>query len=80
MTPDQALINLSKAGTRLGDATRAVWARQAEYDEAARTGDDFDLLHASLALTTASRDHERRKDEYEAAGAALRALAEAGEL
>jgi hypothetical protein len=81
MTLDAARESLSRAGTRLGAATRNVWAKQAEYDEAERSGDDFDIIHASLALTTAERDQARRQAEYDAAEAVLVAAAiEDGEI
>jgi len=69
---DNAREELSRANTRLGLAARNVWARQAEYDAALVSGDDFDIIHASLALTTASKEHDRRTAEYEAAGERLR--------
>jgi hypothetical protein len=49
--------------SRVASAARKVFAAQQEYDEAMRSGDDFDIIHASLALTTAERDYERRVTE-----------------
>ena len=81
MTLDAARESLSRAGNRLGNATRAVWSKQAEYDAAVASGDDFDIIHASLALTTAERDQARRQADYDAAEAVLVATAiEEGEI
>ena len=81
MTLDAAREALSRAGNRLGNATRAVWQAQAVYDEAERTGDDFDIIHASLALTTAAKDQARLQAAYDAAEADLvRAAIEDGEI
>ena len=81
MTQDDAREALSRANTRLGNATHKVWAAQASLDQAEADGDPFEIRHAQNMLLEADGEHERSLREHAAAESALVAAALAdGEL
>jgi hypothetical protein len=81
VTLDAARIALSRAGTRKGTDTKAVWAAEAVLAQARIDGDPYAIGRAEAELAADNARLERSEREYAAAESALVAKAiEEGEI
>jgi hypothetical protein len=79
VTLDEARETMSAANTRLGIATRAVWAAQAVVDQAVRDRDPYAVYTATSELKHADEEYDRSLREHAAAESALVSLKLQGE-